>query len=176
LWDKNAMAPLSNPKHEAICQKRASGANQTQAYSSVGFSSNPKTAHVFFKRPEVIARIREIQQHRIDTEIASSELAARQLGLTKRWVLERLKFNVERCLRGQPIFDEAGVQIPGRFTGKPDSAGANRALHLIGLELGMFIEHYEIGGPGDFSRLSDEELLAEIEKDAVALGVVVGVR
>ena len=170
MW-KDAMAPLANPKHEMICQKRASGANQTEAYSSVGFSSNPKTAYVFFKRPEVIARVREIQQQRIQTEIVSSELAAKQLGITKRWVLERLKYNAERCLRGQPVFDEAGVQIPGRFTGKPDAAGANRALHLIGLELGMFLERHELGGPGDFGRLSDEELLSEIKGSAVALGV-----
>jgi len=119
------MAPLSNPKHEKICQKRATGANQTEAYSSVGFSSNPKTAHVFFRRPEVIARIREIQQQRIDSEIASSEIAAKQLGITKRWVLERLKYNAERCLRGQPVFDEAGVLIPGQFTGKPDCGPAS---------------------------------------------------
>jgi len=82
-----------------------------------------------------------------------------------------LKYNAERCLRGQPVFDEAGVQIPGQFTGKPDAAGANRALHLIGLELGMFLERHEIGGPGDFGRLSDEELLSEIKGSAAALGV-----
>jgi hypothetical protein len=86
-------------------------------------------------------------------------------------VLERLKYNAERCLRGQPVFDDTGVQIPGKFTGKPDAAGANRALHLIGLELGMFIDRHEMGGPGDFSRLSDDELLAKIEEDATALGV-----
>jgi len=137
----------------------------------VGFSSNPKTAHVFFKRPEVIACIREIQQQRIDREIKTSENAAKQLGITKRWVLERLKYNAERCLRVMPVFDENGVQIPGRFTGKPDAAGANRALHLIGLELGMFIDRHEIGGPDDFSRLSDAELSAKMEADAAALGV-----
>jgi phage terminase small subunit len=164
------MPPLPNPKHEQICQKRANGANQTEAYSSVGLSSNPKTAHVFFKRPEVIARVREIQQLRIERELESSEIAAKRLGLSKRWVLERLKFNAERCLRGQPVFDENG-QITGTFTGRPDAAGANRALQLIGRELGMFIDRHEIGDPGEFSRLSDEELLARLEEDAAALGV-----
>jgi hypothetical protein len=168
---EDAMAPLLNPKHEKICQIRASGATQTEAYSSVGFSTNPKTAHVFFQRSEVISRVREIQQQRIDREIESSEIAAKQLGISKRWVLERLKYSAERCLRGMPVFDEAGVQIPGKFTGKPDAAGANRALHLIGLEIGMFIERQEIGSPGDFSRLTDEELARQMAADAAAVGI-----
>jgi hypothetical protein len=35
----------------------------------------------------------------------------------------------------------------------------------------MFLERHEIGGPGDFGRLSDEELLSEIAGSAAALGV-----
>lgn len=165
------MPPLANPKHEQICQERAKGSNQTQSYSSVGFSDDPTSAHRFFKRPEVVARVKEIQNNRIKTEFDASDNAARSLGVTKRWVLERLKYNAERCLRGQPMLDTNGVQIPGKFTGKPDAMGANRALHLIGLELGMFIERHEIGGPGDFARLSDDELAARVEADAAALGL-----
>jgi len=164
------MPALLNPKHEQVCQERAKGSNQTKAYSSVGFSDNPKAAHLFFKRTEVIARVREIQNDRIKRDFNASENAARSLGIDKRWVLERLRFNAERCLRGQPVVDVNGVHT-GKFTGKPDAMGANRALHLIGLELGMFIERHEIGGPGDFARLSDDELAARVEADAAALGL-----
>jgi hypothetical protein len=37
---------------------------------------------------------------------------------------------------------------------KPDLAGANKALHLLGLELGMFVERKETGKPGEFDGLS----------------------
>jgi hypothetical protein len=35
-----------------------------------------------------------------------------------------------------------------------DSAGANKALHLLGLSLGMFVERKETGKPGEFDGLS----------------------
>jgi hypothetical protein len=37
---------------------------------------------------------------------------------------------------------------------------ANKALELLGKEIGMFIDRKEIGEPGEFSRMSDEELQA----------------
>jgi hypothetical protein len=38
--------------------------------------------------------------------------------------------------------------------GKPDLAAANKALNLIGLHLGMYIERTEHGRPGDFDGLT----------------------
>ena len=63
------------------------------------------------------------------------------------------------------------MQIPGKFTGRPDANGANQALRLIGLELGMFIERHEIGGPGDFTRLNDAEFEAKFIEEAKAIGL-----
>lgn len=165
------MPILPNQRWEIAAQERAKGTSITEAHEKAGFNRNPKAAHTFFTNPAIRARIKEIQNDRIKTEFDASDNAARSLGVTKRWVLERLKYNAERCLRGQPMLDTNGVQIPGKFTGKPDAMGANRALHLIGLELGMFIERHEIGGPGDFARLSDDELAARVEADAAALGL-----
>ena len=34
----------------------------------------------------------------------------------------------------------------------------------------MFVERHEIGDPGDFARLTDDELRARVEADAEALG------
>jgi hypothetical protein len=44
--------------------------------------------------------------------------------------------------------------IDARSQEKPDSAGANKALHLLGLELGMFVEREETGKPGEFDGLT----------------------
>lgn len=164
------MPALSNPKHEIIAQELARGASYLDSYTKGGFKRTASSASKFVKQPHIVARVKEIQESRIKTEFDASENAAKSLGIDKRWVLERLRFNAERALRGQPLLDESGVQT-GKFTGRPDGATANQSLKLIGMELGMFIERHEIGAPGDFSRLTDEELAKRAMDDAAALGL-----
>jgi hypothetical protein len=164
------MPALAKPPYEIIAQELAKGARYLDAYEKGGFKRHAASACKFVRRPEIIARVKEIQESRIKTEFDASENAAKSLGIDKRWVLERLRFNAERALRGQPILDENGVQT-GKFTGRPDGSTANQALKLIGMELGMFIERHEIGAPGDFSRLTDDELAKRALDDAAALGL-----
>jgi hypothetical protein len=45
----------------------------------------------------------------------------------------------------------------------PEEASANRALELLGRELNLFTEKKEVGKPGDFDHMSDEELIQFIE-------------
>ena len=52
-----------------------------------------------------------------------------------------------------------------------DFAGANRALHLLGLEVGCFIERKEIGRPGDFDGLSIADKRERIMEVARQLGL-----
>ncbi len=47
-----------------------------------------------------------------------------------------------------------------------NGAVANRALELLGKELGMFIVRKEVGSPGEFERMTDEELLGEVRRQA----------
>ena len=44
-----------------------------------------------------------------------------------------------------------------------DASAANRALELLGRELNLFTEKREVGKPGDFDHMGDEELLKFIE-------------
>ena len=49
-----------------------------------------------------------------------------------------------------------------------------KSIELLGKHFGMFIERHEIGKPGDFDKLTDEELDARIraeEKDKLSLNV-----
>jgi hypothetical protein len=169
------MPALANPKHEIVCQELAKGARYLDAYEKGGYKRNPSTASQFVKRPAIKARVKEIQEQRVEKqtemEIVVSKNVAQKLGITKEKIIQALWFNANRCLRGQPILDENGIQT-GQYSGKPDSAGANNALKLVGMECyGMFIERVEIGGPGDFSRLTDEELAKRALDDANALGL-----
>ncbi len=169
------MPVLSNTKYENFAQQMAKGVAATDAYAAVGYPRTPASATRLSRRPEVQSRIKEIQEARakrnLDMEIEASEKVAKKLGITKEMVIQGLWYNAQRCLRGQPVLDANGIQT-GRFAGKPDANGANAALRLVGMEcFGMFIERHEIGGPGDFSRLTDEELAKRALEDASALGL-----
>src|SRR5215813_10554222 len=48
-------------------------------------------------------------------------------------------------------------------THQRDASAANRALELLGRELNLFTEKKEVGKPGDFDHMADEELTEFIE-------------
>ena len=50
-------------------------------------------------------------------------------------------------------------EVPGAYV--YNGRVANKALELIGKELGMFIDPKEVGGPNEFARMSDEAFLRE---------------
>lgn len=168
------MPILPNPKHELIAQELAKGTRKIDAYVAGGYKRNAASATNFAKRPEVAARVKEIQDKRLDhqtrMEMVTSQHVADKLEITKEKIIQGLWYNAQRCLRGQPVLDENGVQT-GKFSGRPDANGANNALKLVGMEcFGMFIERVEIGAPGDFSRLTDDELAKRVLDDGAALG------
>jgi hypothetical protein len=66
-------------------------------------------------------------------------------------MLGKLIENAERAMRQRPVRGEE--ENVGKFTYQ--GSVANRALELIGEELGMFIDRKEVGKPGDFA---DDEL------------------
>jgi hypothetical protein len=78
--------------------------------------------------------------------------------LTDAWVIEEL----------------IAVVIEARTQDRPDSAGANKALHLLGLHLGMFIEKKETGKPGEFNGLTIASKRERVLGIAKRLGIVRG--
>jgi hypothetical protein len=83
------------------------------------------------------------------------DLSTHRVVLTAEWVTEQL----------------IGVAMDARAQDKPDSAGANKALHLLGLELGMFVERKETGKPGEFDGLSIAGKRERIMRIASQLGL-----
>ena len=49
----------------------------------------------------------------------------------------------------------AHVEVPGEYV--YNGSVANKALELLGKELGIFIDRKEVGGPNELARMSDEE-------------------
>lgn len=164
------MSALSDPRREKACQARASGKTQEASYTEGGYSYKPASATRFFRLPEIAARISEIHTDRLRLEQRSTEIAAKKVAVDKEWVLQRLMYNAEQSLRGRPMRNGKGEVIAGMFT-QPNESAANRALELIGNHLGMFIQRHEIGQPGDFQRMSDDELNESLTVQARALGL-----
>lgn len=128
------MPILSNPRHEAFAQRLAGGMAINAAYCAAGYTGNTGNASRLHGKPEIIERVRQLKNVAQNIRNRSSLGVA----LTTGWVTEQL----------------IGVVIEAKAQGKPDLAGANKALHLLGLELGMFVERKETGIPGQFQGLS----------------------
>ena len=62
-----------------------------------------------------------------------------------------------------------GIVIDARAL--DDFAGANKALHLLGLEMGLFTVRKEIGGPGSFTGLTIQDKKNQIMAIARQLGL-----
>lgn len=82
-------------------------------------------------------------------------LSLHNIALSREWVLEQL---IE-------------VVFMAKAQEKPDLAGANEALNLLSLELGMFVERKETGKPGAFDGLTIASKRARVLDIARQLGL-----
>ena len=115
---------LPKNKHELFAQGLAKGLGIGAAYKAAGYKPSPAAATRLSKNVKLQERAAELQA-------PSAERAT----VTRQWMLERLKQNVERCMQATPVLDHEGNP-----TGKYKFAGnaANKALELLGKALGMF--------------------------------------
>ncbi len=131
---------MLTPKQQRFCQEYLVDFNATQAAIRAGYSK--KTANEQGSR--LLANIN------IKSEISKgmAELSEKTKG-NAQWVLENLIEVSERCMQKTPVvkFDRTKkVMKPvidektGEGTWEFDSAGANRALELIGKHRAMFVE------------------------------------
>ncbi len=128
------MPALENVKHELFAQELVKGASQREAYKTAGYSAKSDSvadaaASRLFSEVKVRARIEELQNR-----------GAARAEVTVQKILEEL--------------DEA--RVLARTIDQPSAmvqASMGRAKVA-----GIIVERKEVGKPGDFSNLSDEEL------------------
>lgn len=169
------MGAPNNQKHELCCQALASGLTQREAYRAGGYKYNQATASRFFNRPEIKARVQEIINERAEMSRVTAVKAAEEAGTDRAWINRTMRHTVLLALRGHPrhhrdgkvMRDEAGNPMYS----PPQLTPAVRGLELLGREQGMFIERAEIGGAGDFERMSDSDLGNEIARAAERIGL-----
>lgn len=119
---------LANPRQSLFVTEYLKDGDKNRAARVAGVRcKNISTAASrLLKRPGIRAEI--------EFELNNIREATR---VTKSFVVANLKRVAERAMRAQPVLDAEGNET-GEF--KFDSAGANRALELLGKSLGIFID------------------------------------
>lgn len=167
------MPALLNTRHEAVALALAAGKNGVEAHAAAGYTGKTAaTASAVVNRPDVKARVQELLKQQHDREIRSNERAIERAAIEKDWIVQRAKYAVELGLRGgRPVLDKNGHPIPGRFEGRPNINGAVKALALLAQMGGYLVQRHEIGGPGSFARMTDEELNGELVLIGESIGI-----
>lgn len=168
------MPELKNLRHERFAQLVAQGSSQKAAHENAGFTrakDHAKAGCHLAKLPQIKERIAEIiaMRDRIYREAQDSaakkvaEAIGGRLGLSREWVLEQLIDNVNIAKSLKQVTDSEGKPI-GEF--KVDLPAANKALELIGKELGMFIERkMQVKSPFDELGVTEQQQVLAIIKD-----------
>ncbi len=152
------VAILDNSRHERFAQGLAAGKTAEEAYVEAGYNRSRPAASRLSTNVNVQRRVAELLSRATDGGI-----------LPKQLVLERLIENANRAMQAEPARNEAGAAIGDYHY---QGSVANRALELLGKELGMFVDRREVGKPGEFDALTDAELqrrIAELDRE-IALG------
>lgn len=147
---------LTTKQRAFILEYMANGHNATRAAIAAGYS--PKGADVAgWTLVHVTANVSE-EINRL------TELAYKKSGISAAYILGSLKEIAEACKMRRVERNEEGEEVtkPGVI----DSAGANRALELLGKNQKLFIDSMELTRKTDLQDLTDEELLKIIKNSA----------
>jgi phage terminase small subunit len=131
---------LTNARHEHFAQLVAGGKTPPAAYVLAGYSEAGATqsANRLLKKADVLLRVEELRK---SVEEPARERAIEKAAVDKAWVLSELIEVVKMAKQAEPVYDNDGNPI-GEY--KQNLAAGNKALELIGKELGMFVDRKEI--------------------------------
>ena len=141
-----------NSKQVRYCVERSNGKTQGEAYEiayrDTGTAyKNGKLGNMVERNPLVKDHIAELIQARSDVVNIAVRDAAKELGINKKFIFLELLENLRLA------------RTKGHFS----LVAANRAIELMGKEIGMFITHVEV----DRKQTLDEFLDAlDLPKDA----------
>ncbi|WP_050596699.1 terminase small subunit [Mesorhizobium ciceri] len=145
------MPVLDNQRHEAFAQALASGKSADEAYSEAGYKADRGNASRLTANDNIAARVAELQG-----------MAAERVVISREWVIAKLTENVERAMQAQAVM--SGGKKTGEY--KYDGSVANKALELLGKEIGMFVDRSE--NVNHNYEISDEPLTPEEWSDEYA--------
>jgi hypothetical protein len=150
----------------------AAGKTVLVAYTEAGYAArSSSSASQIAGRPDIRARVQEVLAAQHQREVKSNERAIERAAIDKDWIVQRGKYIVELGIRGgRPIMGKDGKPT-GEFEGKPNLNAAVKALALLAQMGGYLVNRHEVGQPGAFSRLTEEELDNELMLVGEAIGI-----
>jgi phage terminase small subunit len=109
------MPILKNVRHEKVCREFVSGpnaGNKTASHAAAGFSGDKRDAGKFFNRPDVKARVIELQEQFDKADRKALEIACERLAITKENVLAELaKIGFANMLDYVRVTDEGEAYV-----------------------------------------------------------------
>lgn len=160
---------LKNPKHERFAQELAKGKAAEEAHGIAGYKASRSGASQLKQNLNISIRVSELLVEREVIHSQATADAVKSTGLTKEWVIETLKENVARAMQATPVKTDDDGEAIGEY--QYQGSVANRALELLGKELGMFVDRKEVGKPGEFENMNADQLRDYIRREATELGV-----
>jgi hypothetical protein len=131
------MPALTNPKHERMAQELANGKSADAAYVTAGYKPNHGNAGALRQKQYISIRVAELLAERESIQAQATADAVKSVGLTKAWVIETLMENVAKAMQAKAMTNDDGDSI-GEF--QYQGSVANKALELLGKEMGMFVD------------------------------------
>jgi phage terminase small subunit len=138
------MTVLANNRRELFAQLLAQGFTEVDAHERAGYRRNDGNASTLAQHPEVQARLKEIK----------GAVAARTVVTTEALINEAEEVR-------KAAYDS------GQF------GAANTAIKGKAILSGKWIERQEVGGPGEYEALNDDELERQLVERMARLGYVV---
>lgn len=165
------MPQLKNHKMEAMAQGLFRGLTQLQAYKEAGYKGDTTaSANKIAQHADIQVRIAELVRERHESQRAINERMLEQESITKHYLVSRLKFLADSSIRGtKVIYDKQGN--PSYQRTAQDGTVAHSCLRTLAQMGGHLVDRVEVGQPGDFARLSEDELMKELVLVGESIGL-----
>jgi hypothetical protein len=160
---RTASTVLANHRRELFAQLLVQGFSAVAAYEKAGYKRHSGNACTLSKHPEVEARLEEI---RADMGAPLSQ-GAEQTGFPFGTNAIAARANVT----AESLIEKAQAIQRGAYDSRQFGACVS-ALKEEGVLSGHRIERSEVGLPGEFDHLSDQELRDEIVREVRELGLI----
>src|SRR5918994_2291422 len=134
--EERSTFPGLNQRQTSFVWHIIEGKSAKDAYIAAGYKAQGEAAEA--------AASRLLRNGKVQAALAHvREELAERTKVTKEYVMRELKRNYERAMQITPVFDKEGNPTGGYvYQGNV----ANKALELMGKELGMFGDKLEVGG------------------------------
>jgi phage terminase small subunit len=148
-------------KQEAFIAAYLKHGIAVQAYKDAGYNWKGSTPASLYVMAHKVLWNDKIQLRLDEIKLRAARKIENTVTLNKSYVLNGLVEIAEtglgrKKLKKSVVTSEGGtIEVEAV---QPDRAVAARAFELMGKELAMFVDRKEIGGPGDFDRMNNDEL------------------